>query len=121
MDSKRQNMFSRLIQRDLGEILQQKSQDWFGGAFITVTSVRVSPDLGVASIYLSFMLVKNKQIVLDNIQQHTKAIRQILANRIRHQARVVPSLRFYMDDTQEVNAQIDEIFKNLHIPPAEKK
>ena len=57
MDSKRQKKYSRLIQKDLGEIFQQISRDHFGGAFITVTQVKVSPDLAIAKTYLTFPFV----------------------------------------------------------------
>lgn len=117
MDSKRQQKFSRLIQKDLGEIFQQQAHALFGGAFITVTHVQVSPDLSLAKVYLSFLLVADKQGMMEQVQEHNKALRQLLANRIRHQARIIPQLNFYLDDTQEVAENIDKLFDGLHIPP----
>ena len=117
MDSKRQQKFARLIQKDLGEIFQKEARNSFGGVFITVTEVKVSPDLGVAKAYLSLMLVKNKPLVMEAIQEQGKTIRQMLANRIRHQVRVIPELHFFLDESADYAAQMDSLLANLHIPP----
>ena len=119
MDSKRQQKFARLIQKDLGEIFQKETRDLFEGAFITVTEVKVSPDLGIARVYLSFMLAKNKTMLMESIQDQGKTIRQRLANRIRHQVRVIPELHFYLDESADYAARMDEIITNLNIPPAD--
>ncbi len=117
MDSKRQQKFSRLIQKELGDIFQRDMKGEFGNAFITVTRAQVSPDLGVAKIYLSFMLTPSKQLLLDDIKEKTKPIRQILGNRIRNQARVIPELVFFLDESAEYAAKMDELIDKLHIPP----
>ncbi|SDL59378.1 30S ribosome-binding factor RbfA [Siphonobacter aquaeclarae] len=119
MESKRQQKFARQIQKDLGEIFQKEMRSNFGEAFITVTDVKVSPDLGIARAYLSFLLVDNKQALLTQIQEKTKAIRQILANKIRNQVRIIPELQFFIDDTSEYAAKMDALFAGLVIPPAE--
>ena len=87
-----------------------------GGAFVTVTSVKVSPDLGVATVYLSFMLSRSDQQLLHDIQDNTKNIRQELAKKIRHQVRIIPELRFFLDDTAEQAARIEELLSGLDIP-----
>ncbi|GAA4833952.1 30S ribosome-binding factor RbfA [Algivirga pacifica] len=120
MDSKRQQKFSRLIQKDLGEIFQQNANKLFGGAFITVTDVTVSPDLGLAKVYLSFLMSKDKEASLEMVKEHGKQIRNLLAQRIRHQARIIPELNFYIDDTEEKAARIDKIFEDLDIPEDKK-
>lgn len=119
MESKRQQKFARQIQKDLGDIFQKEMRSNFGEAFITVTDVKVSPDLGLARAYLSFLLVDDKQALLSQIQEKTKAIRQILANKIRNQVRVIPELQFFIDDTSEYAAKMDALFAGLVIPPAE--
>ncbi|CAA9269124.1 MAG: Ribosome-binding factor A [uncultured Cytophagales bacterium] len=118
MDNKRQQKFSRLIQKELGDIFQREGKAHFGSAFITVTRVEVSPDLGVARIYLSFMLAPSKQMLLEDIREKTKLIRQSLGNRIRHQARVIPELVFFLDETAEYAAKMDTLISGLNIPPA---
>ena len=121
MDNKRQQKFSRLIQKELGDIFQREGKAHFGSAFITVTRVEVSPDLGVARIYLSFMLAPSKQMLLEDIREKTKLIRQSLGNRIRHQARVIPELVFFLDETAEYAAKMDNLISGLNIPPASEE
>ncbi len=118
MESKRQQKFSRLIQKELGELFQRDSKSLFGSVWITVTQVRVSPDLGVANVYLSFLMTESKENTLADIREKTKVIRQALGNKIRHQARIIPQLIFFLDDTAEYAAKIDQLISGLDIPPA---
>ena len=117
MDSKRQQKFARLIQRDLGEIFQRDTKGMFGNAFITVTRVEISPDLGVAKVYLSFMLVDDKEALLHEVKVQTKVIRQALGVKIRHQARIIPQLVFFLDESVDYAMKMENVFKGLHIPP----
>ncbi len=118
MESKRQQKVGRQIQKDLGEIFQKDAQHIIIGSFITITAVRVTPDLAIARAYISFLPDKNKEILLKTVQQNTKFIRQKLGDRVRHQLRIVPSLQFYLDDTAEYAAKMDLLFSDLVIPPA---
>jgi ribosome-binding factor A len=102
----------------LSEIFQRDAKSMFGGAFITVTEVKVSPDLSLARIYLSFLLAKNKGLVLENIKEKGKAIRQMLAAKIKNQARIIPELHFYLDESLEQASKIDALLSKIHIPPA---
>lgn len=117
MDSKRQQKFSRLIQRDLGEIFQRDTKGMFGNAFITVTRVEISPDLGVAKVYLSFMLVNDKEALLKEVKTQTKIIRTTLGVKIRHQARIIPQLVFFLDESVDYAMKMNEVIMGLHIPP----
>jgi ribosome-binding factor A len=117
MDSTRQKKYSRLIQKDLGEIFQRTSRDLFGGAFITVTQVKVSPDLAQAKAYLSFLMVKDSEALMNEIERNNKVLRQQLAQRIGKQARIIPALFFFIDDTEEVAANVNKLFENIEIPP----
>lgn len=119
MESKRQQKVGRQIQKDLSDIFQKEGRSWFDNAFITVTIVRMSPDLGIARVYLSFLLTKNKDLLLEQIQERNRHIRQLLGQRIRHQMRIVPELHFYVDDTAEYAAKMDALFSNIAIPPTE--
>ncbi len=118
MESKRQQKVSRQLQRDLSEIFQRDVPHLFNGAFITVTSVRISPDLSVARVYLSFLAAKNKQMLLDSILEKSKVLRQHLGDRVRHQLRIVPELHFFLDDTADYADKMDKLFSGLEIPPA---
>jgi len=119
MDTKRQLKFSKLILKELSQIFQIDSRHLFGNAFITVTNVEISPDLSVAKIRLSFMLVADKNILLQSIQEKAKNIRLILGNKIRNQVRIVPELVFFLDDTADYAIKMDSILKGLNIPKAE--
>ena len=121
MDSKRQMKFARLIQKDLSDIFQKESNDLFGGLFISVTHVKVTPDMSMVRVYLSFLLTKNKKQAMMLVNEHAIQIRHMLAQRIRHQVRKIPEIAFYMDDTDEVAAKIDKLFDGLYIPPADPK
>ncbi|MBC7572055.1 MAG: 30S ribosome-binding factor RbfA [Spirosoma sp.] len=118
MESKRQQKVSRQLQRDLSGIFQRDVPHLFNGAFITVTSVRVSPDLSIARVYLSFLGTNNKDVLLDEIRDKGKVIRQHLGDRVRHQLRIVPELNFFIDDTVEYADKMDKLFSGLDIPPA---
>ncbi len=121
MNSQRQHKYSKLILRDLAEIFQRDFRDSFGSAFVTLTGVQVSPDLAIASVYVSVLPSSSKEEVLAEIENKKSKIRGALGRRIGKQARIVPDLRFFLDETQENAAQMDEMFKGLVIPPAEKE
>ena len=118
MESKRQQKVARQLQKDLSEIFQREVPHLFNGAFITVTSVKISPDLSVARVYLSFLATKNKEMLLETIQQKSKVLRQHLGDRVRHQLRIVPDVSFFLDDTVEYADKMDKLFQGIDIPPA---
>ncbi|HRG38611.1 MAG TPA: 30S ribosome-binding factor RbfA [Bacteroidia bacterium] len=111
MDSTRQLKVSRLVQKELGEIFQIETRLLFGNALITVTQVRISPDLGVARIYVSLFNVPDKQALLKSIQEHTKDIRMKLSTRIKKQVRIIPNLVFFLDDSVDYAMRIEELLK----------
>jgi ribosome-binding factor A len=119
MDTTRQHKYSKLILRDLAEIFQRDFRDSFGPAFVTLTSVEVSPDLSVASVYISVLPSAEKERVLESIEHKKSRIRGDLGRRIGKQARIVPNLRFFLDETEENAAKMDDLFKDLEIPPDE--
>lgn len=118
MESKRQQKFGRQIQKDLSEIFQKDFREIFGKGMVTITDVKVSPDLSIARCYLSFLLVDKPQEVVNELNEKQKAIRNVLAGKIRHQVRIIPYLSFFLDDTAEYAAKIDALFEGLVIPPA---
>lgn len=120
MDSQRQQKFAKLIQKDLSDIFQKDIPAVPAGGLATVSHVRVSPDLGVASIYISFMAVADKEAALRNLDEKNKAIRNELGKRIRHQARVIPELRFFIDNTGEEADRIEKLIAGLNIPKADE-
>lgn len=117
MESKRQQKVGRQIQKDLGEIFQKDAQHLTNGSFVTITAVRVTPDLSIARAYLSFLPENKKTFLLETIKENTRFIRLKLAERVRHQLRIVPHLQFYIDDTAEYAAKMDLLFSDIVIPP----
>ena len=109
METTRQNKISRLIQRELGEILRLEGRNLFKGAMITVTKVYITPDLSIAKVYLSLFATQNKDELLNNIMKHAGEIRGKLGNRIRHQLRAVPELHFYEDDSLDYIENIENL------------
>ncbi len=120
-ESKRQRQFSSLLQKELSEIFQRHGSSILGtNDFVTISRVLVSPDLGVAKIYLSFMLSKQKEQLMDTIQYRKGEVRRLLGNRIGKVARVVPELAFFLDDSADYASRMDKIISELDIPPAEE-
>lgn len=115
----RQQKFSRLIQKELSDIFQRDQRGLLGNSFITIVEVRVSPDLSLAKVYISMMLAPDKKAVLEKLDVHKKEIRKALGERIRNQARIIPELAFFIDEVEEKAQRMDEILKNLQIPPAD--
>ena len=114
MQSQRQLKFGKLIQKDLGEIFLQNSRNLFENNFITIVGVEVSPDLGVAKVFLSVFPAKEKEQLLELIRSHGKEIRKHLATRIKNQVRKIPELLFFMDDSLEKVWHMEEIFKKIN-------
>ena len=112
MESMRQQKIARLIQKDLGILFQQLGKDWFGGAMITVTKVYVTKDLSVAKAYLSLFATKDKAALMDTIHHHVREMRHLLAQRTKHQLRVVPELHFLEDDSLDYIENIDHLLNN---------
>lgn len=116
----RQQKFGKLIQKELSEIFQRDKRGILENAFISISDVEMSADLGVAKVYLSMMLTKEKQVTLEKLNRGKGEIRKALGERIRKQVRVVPELIFIIDETEENALKIEELIKNLNIPPADK-
>ncbi|PID95677.1 MAG: ribosome-binding factor A [Bacteroidetes bacterium] len=111
MESKRQEKIAKLLQQDLSDIFRLKSRS-LGGAMITVTKVSVTPDLGLAKVFVSIFATKSKEDTLNLIEQHNKEIRYELGKRVRNQLRVIPELRFYEDDSLDYIENIESLLKD---------
>ena len=119
MESKRQQKVARQLQKDLSDIFQKDGRDWFDGAMVTITTVRVSPDLAIARVYLSFLLAKQPKMLLEDIRERSKQIRQMMGAKLRHQLRIVPDFIFFLDDSAEYAAKMEALFANIDIPKEE--
>lgn len=110
METNRQKKISRLIQKDLGEILQIQGRIWFPGAMLTVTKVAVSSDLSIAKVYVS-IFGKEATPVIRQVEMQTKEIRKQLGMRAKNQLRHIPDLRFYVDDSLDYIENIEKLLK----------
>lgn len=110
MDSTRQNKISRLIQKELSDILLKLAKET-RGIMVSVSVVRVSPDLGIAKAYLSVFPSERGNEVVTHLNENIKAIRFELGNRVRHQLRIIPEVRFYLDDSLDYIENIDNLLK----------
>lgn len=119
--STRQQKFGRLIQKELSDIFQRDKRGILDNAFITISDVTVSADLSVAKVYISMMLAKDKAQILERLNRGKGEIRKALGERIRHQVRIIPELVFIIDETEEKAFRIEELIKNLNIPPTDKE
>ena len=110
METTRQNKISRLIQKELSEIflLQTKSMS---GVLVSVSAVRISPDMSIARVYLSVFPSERSQEIVKNVNDNMKSIRYELGTRVRHQLRIIPELKFFVDDSLDYAERIDELLK----------
>src|SRR5688572_14377618 len=115
--STRQQKYGRLIQKELSDIFQRDKKGILENAFITIADVKVNADLSVARVYISMLLAKEKEKVLDNINRHKSELRRALGDKIGKQVRIVPELIFYRDEVEENATRMDNLIKNLNIPP----
>jgi ribosome-binding factor A len=107
METTRQKKVSKLIQKELSIIFQKEIYQFLGNILVTVTGVRVSPDLSVAKSYLSIFPVEKPEEALNILNENKKVFRKLLGNSCRHQLRIVPELVFYLDDSAEYAEEIE--------------
>lgn len=110
MQETRQNRIARLLQKELAVIFQSQTQATHG-VMVSVTRVRVSPDLSVCTAYLSIFPSEKGDEILENINKNNKSIRYELGSRMRNQLRIIPELRFFIDDSLDYIEHIDELLK----------
>ena len=113
MESKRQQKFAGVIQEDLAAIFQREGMNYLPNTLVTITKVRVTPDLSIARIFLSFFNNTNMAQALHIIKSHASEIRYKLGARIKDQVRIVPQLEFFVDDTSEYVERMDKIFDKI--------
>lgn len=118
--STRQQKYSRLIQKELGDIFLRDKRGILDNAFVSIAAVRMSPDLSVAKVYLSMLLAKEQEKILANINARKSEIRKALGDRIGKQVRIIPEIVFFKDEIEERASRIDDLLKNLNIPPDPK-
>lgn len=112
MTTTRQHKVSRLLQKELGQFFQQKGAELTKGNMVTVTVVRISPDLSMAKVYLSIFPGKEADDTLKVITEKAGMIRSEMGNRLRNQLRHIPSFHFFLDDSLDYIDRIDNLLKH---------
>jgi ribosome-binding factor A len=110
MESNRLQKVNRLIQKELGEIFLMETQK-MPGVLVSVTHVRVTPDLGMAHTYLSIFPSERGNEIVQNVNDNVKSVRFALGKRIGKQLRIVPELVFHLDDSLDYIDNIDKLLK----------
>lgn len=109
--STRQLKVAREIQKDMAEIIRGKGMAAYGGAMVTVSEVRVSPDLSLAKVYVSIFPSAKQHDVMDRLEAESRMLRGELGRQVGKQLRIVPDLVFYLDTSIDYAEHIDELLK----------
>jgi ribosome-binding factor A len=111
METTRQQKVARQIQKDISDIFTKEAAGLISGTMVTVTVVRVSPDLSFAKVYLSVFPFARSGEIMKRMEENNRMIRRALGTRVRNQLRQVPELAFQVDDSLEYIENIDNLLK----------
>ena len=118
-EGKRQKQIAGLLNEEMNTIFQRIGLNMVDGGMVSISSVKITPDLLEARFYLSLFKVKNAEAVLQKIDARHHEIKKELAAKIRHQLRNVPVLKFFQDDTLDHVFKMEELFKKINPPASE--
>jgi ribosome-binding factor A len=113
LEGKRQKQVAAVLEKDLNEIFQRKGLTMMDGGMVSIASVKITPDLFDARIYLSMFQIKDAVAALNKIQEQAWEIKKELTTRVRHQLRSMPQLTFYIDDTLDYVDKMEVLFKEI--------
>jgi ribosome-binding factor A len=116
LEGKRQKMVAGLLNKELSDIFQRLGISMMDGGMVSISSVKITPDLYEARIYLSFFKVKDSFDALKKIEERSWEIKKELTSRVRHQLRSMPKLIFFIDDTLDYVDKMEQIFKEIKDP-----
>jgi ribosome-binding factor A len=112
-EGKRQKQIAGLLNEEVNTIFQRLGLSMVDGGMVSISSVKVTPDLLEARFYLSFFQVKDVKAALKKIEDRQPEIKRELSAKVRHQLRNIPVLRFYRDDTLDHVFKMEELFKKI--------
>ncbi|MGV3656688.1 MAG: 30S ribosome-binding factor RbfA [Chitinophagaceae bacterium] len=116
-EGKRQKQIGGLLQQELNDLFQRMGMSMMDGGMVSISSVKVTPDLLEARIYLSLFQVKDADATMKKIEDRAWEVKKELAARVRQQLRRIPELKFFRDDTLDHVFKMEELFKQIK-PPA---
>ncbi len=120
-ESKRQKQVAGLINEELNDIFRRMDLNMIDGGMVSIASVKITPDLFEARVYLSMFQVKDTQAVLHTFEEKNKEIRKELGIRVRHQLRSIPELKFFIDDTLDYVFKMEELLDKIKKEDEAKK
>jgi len=112
-EGKRQKQIAGLLNAEINTIFQRLGLSMIDGGMVSISSVKVTPDLLEARIYISFFQVKDVKAAMQKIEERHHEIKKELAARVRHQLRSIPVLKFFRDDTLDHVFKMEEVFKKI--------
>lgn len=113
-EGKRQRQVAGVIQEEMNDIFRRLGLNMIDGGMVSISSVKVTPDLLEARIYLSFFKIENEKAAMKIIDSKTWEVKKELADRVKHQLRRIPVLHFFLDDTLDHVFKMEEIFKQIN-------
>jgi ribosome-binding factor A len=113
LEGKRQKQVAGLLNKELSDIFQRLGLSMMDGGMVSISGVKITPDLYEARVYLSFFKIPDSVATLKKIQERSWEIKKELTARVRHQLRSMPVLTFYIDDTLDYVEKIEELFKEI--------
>ena len=113
LEGKRQKQVAAVLEKELNDIFQRLGISMLDGGMVSISSVKITPDLFDARIYLSFFKVNDPATALKTIEEKAWEIKKALTARVRHQLRSMPQLSFYIDDTLEYVDKMEQLFKDI--------
>jgi ribosome-binding factor A len=112
-EGKRQKQVAAVLQNEFNDIMRRLGLSMIDGGMVSISSVKVTPDLLEARVYLSFFQVKDTAAAMKKIDGKAWEIKKELADRIKHQVRRIPVLHFFQDDTLDQVFKMEELFKKI--------
>ena len=116
-EGKRQKQIGSLLQEEMSDIFQRLGLNMIDGGMVSISNVKITPDLLEARIYLSLFQVKDAKAVMQKIEDKKWEIKKELATRVKHQLRRIPELKFFQDDTLDQAFKMEELFKQIKEDP----
>jgi ribosome-binding factor A len=113
-ETKRQKQVAGLIQEELNDIFRRLGLGMIDGGMVSISSVKITPDLLEARIYLSFFQIKDAEETMKKVEDRAWEVKKELANRVRQQLRRIPELRFFKDDTLDHVFKMENLFKEIN-------
>ncbi|RYD83357.1 MAG: 30S ribosome-binding factor RbfA [Sphingobacteriales bacterium] len=113
LEGKRQKQVAAVLEKELNDIFQKMGLSMLNGGMVSIASVKITPDLFDARIYLSFFKIEDHVATLKLIEEKAWEIKKELTSRVRHQLRSMPQLSFYIDDTLDYVDKMENLFKEI--------